>query len=87
MKLHKSPVLLFEFLTHEPSNVVILLWVILRLPALQLFEAEETHGDVRAVFWRGVNEASFGHLEKQMNRQTTFKKAVFNAEMTSQLID
>lgn len=51
---------------------IILLWVILRLPAFQLFEAEETHGDVWAVVWRGVDEASFGHLEKQMKTQTTF---------------
>lgn len=49
MILHKSPVLLFAILTHEPSYVVILLRVILRLPALQLFEAEETHGDVWTV--------------------------------------
>lgn len=65
---------------------IILLWVILRLPAFQLFEAEETHGDVWAVVWRGVDEASFGHLEKQMKTQTTLKKkkeAVFNSEMIS----
>lgn len=69
MILHKSPVR-FATLTYEPSYEVILLRVILRLPALQLFEAEETHGDVWTVLRRGVNEASFGHLEKHMNKQT-----------------
>lgn len=67
-KLHRFLVFLVAFLTHdEPSNAVILLWIVLRLPALQLFEAEETHGTVWAVLRRGVNEASFGQLQKQVN--------------------
>lgn len=67
MNLHNS-VFLRVFLIHEASNVIILLWVILRLPALQLFKAEETHGDVWTVIRRGVNKTSFGHLEKQIKR-------------------
>lgn len=43
---------------------VLLLWVILWLPALQLFQAKETHGDVWAVLWRCVDEAGFGHLQE-----------------------
>lgn len=52
--------------------MLILLWVILRLPALQLFEAEETHGNVWTVFWRSVDEASSSHLEEKTNEQNNF---------------
>ena len=40
------------------------LWVIIWFPALQLFEAEEALGRVRAVLGRGMDEARFCHLEK-----------------------
>lgn len=50
------------------KGVRFLHWVVLWLPALQLLEAEEAHGDVWAGLWRGVDEASFGHLENQVNK-------------------
>lgn len=61
-----SPTSLLSFI-YTMNSITILLGVVLRLPALQLFEAEETHGDIWAVVWRGVDEASFGHLRTQTN--------------------
>lgn len=62
------------------SWVIILLWVILRLPAFQLFEAEETHGDVWAVIWWGVDETGFGHLQKRIKTEKKNKELhlIFN---------
>lgn len=37
--------------------------IILRLPTLQLFKAEEALGHIRTVFSGFVDETSFGHLE------------------------
>lgn len=43
----------------------ILLRVILRFPAFQLFQAKKAHSDIRAVIRRRVDEASLSHLWKR----------------------
>lgn len=63
----------------------LLQWLVVRLPAFQLFEAEETHGGVRTVVCWCVDEARFGHLQKQRSRRQVAIRPTSKCELLLEL--